>query len=84
MTHLRNLCNDDSLIGGHATCGGIFRNHLGTFLGAFSCNMGNSFVFLSEIYGFIFVMEFAAHHGWRNVWLESDRLSPSCALKQMA
>jgi len=60
------------LISNHAACGGIFRDHLGTFLGAFSCNLGHATVFSSDVQGIIFALEFAAHHGWTNIWLESD------------
>ena len=31
---------DGSILGGHAACGGLFRDLLGTFLGAFFCNIG--------------------------------------------
>jgi hypothetical protein len=66
---------DGSVIGGLAACGGIFRDSLGTYLGAFSCNIGLTSVFHAEIYAFILAMEHAAHHGWMNIWLESDSTS---------
>lgn len=31
-----------------------------------------SSVFHAEILAFILAMEHVAHHGWRNIWLESD------------
>jgi len=37
---------DGSLIGTHAACGGLFRDHCGSLLGAFACNIGLSTVFL--------------------------------------
>lgn len=64
--------NDGSVIGGLAACGGLFRDSLGAYLGAFSCNIGMSSVFHAEILAFILAMEHVAHHGWRNIWLESD------------
>ena len=66
---------DGSVIGGLAACGGIFRDSLGTYLGAFSCIIGLASVFHAEIYAFILAIEHAAHHGWRNIWLESDSTS---------
>jgi len=36
---------DGSVIDKHGTCGGLFRDHLGTFLGAFTCNLGRCSVF---------------------------------------
>jgi hypothetical protein len=66
---------DGSVIGNHVACGGLFRDRLGTFLGAFISNLGNSSVFTAEIHGFILALEYAAHNGWRNLWLESDSTS---------
>lgn len=56
---------DGSIIGGYAACGGLFKDHLGMFLGAFH----------AEILGFIYDIEYVAHNGWRNNWLESDSSS---------
>ncbi|KEH34367.1 hypothetical protein MTR_3g465360 [Medicago truncatula] len=56
---------DGSIIGGYAACGGMFKDHLGTFLGAFH----------AEILGFIYDIDYVAHNGWRNNWLESDSSS---------
>jgi ribonuclease HI len=75
---------DGSVVGNSAACGGIFRDHLGSFRGAFTCNLGPDTVFSSEIQGYIFAMEFAAHNGWYNVWLESDSSSGLAALKNHA
>jgi ribonuclease HI len=63
------------LIGSHAACGGLFRDHLGSLLGAFACNIGHSTVFYAEVYAFLLALEYADQHGWRNVWLESDSTS---------
>lgn len=38
-----------SAIDDNASYGGIFRDHLGTYLGSFACNLGNFSVFNSEI-----------------------------------
>ena len=54
---------------------GLFRDNLGTFCGAFSCNVGLQSVFYAEVLGIIFAIEFAARSGWRNIWLESDSTS---------
>lgn len=34
-----------SVVGTHAACGGLSQDHLGTFLGAFACNLGIDSVF---------------------------------------
>ena len=52
--------------------GGLFRDNLGTFRGAFYCNVGAQNVFYAEVHGIISAIEFAARNGWRNIWLESD------------
>jgi len=66
---------DGSVISRFAACGGLFRDHLGTFLGAFSCNVGLQFVYYAEVLGIILAIEFAARKGWRNIWIESDSTS---------
>ena len=63
---------DGSVLDGHAACRGLFRDSRGTFLGAFVCNISSASVFHSEVLAFILAIEHVAHHGWRNVWLESD------------
>lgn len=80
----RKVNTDGSMVGNHAACGDIFRDHLGTFLGAFTCNLGPDTVFSSEILGYIFALEFAAQNGWYNLWLESDSSSALAALKNHA
>jgi len=49
--------SDGSIVGSHAACGGIFRDHLGTFLGSLSCNIGIASVFDSEVLGYILALE---------------------------
>jgi hypothetical protein len=66
---------DGSVIGGHAACGGLFRDSLGTFRGAFYCNIGMQTVFYAEVLGIILAIEYAAQKGWSNIWLESDSTS---------
>jgi len=51
---------DGSVIGDHGACGGLFRDHLVTFLGAFTCNLGSCSVFTAEVHGFIQALEYAA------------------------
>lgn len=58
---------DGSVIAGHATCRGLFQDSLGTFLGAFSCNISIASVFHYEVLDFLFAMEHAALRGWRNM-----------------
>nr|ABE87589.2 RNA-directed DNA polymerase (Reverse transcriptase); Ribonuclease H; Endonuclease/exonuclease/phosphatase [Medicago truncatula] len=72
---LLKVNTDGSVVGGLAACGGLFRDSSGSFLGAFSCNIGLASVFHAETLAFILALEHAAHHGWRNLWLESDSTS---------
>jgi hypothetical protein len=72
---------DDSVVGTNASCAGIFRDHLGTFLMAFSCNLGINSVFNSEPLGYIYAMEYVALNGLRNIWFESDSTSALLSLK---
>jgi hypothetical protein len=65
------------VIGGHAACGGLFRDHLGTFRGAFYCNIGLQYVFYAEVLGIILAIEYAARERRWDIWLESDS---TCAL----
>ena len=53
---------DGSVIDHNASCGGIFRDFRGTFLGCFASNVGRGSVFEAELLGFFFAMEFAAKH----------------------
>jgi ribonuclease HI len=66
---------DGSVIGANAACGGLFRDTLGTFRGAFSCNIGSHSVFYAEVLAIIIAIEFAASKGWRHLWVESDSSS---------
>lgn len=66
---------DGSVIVGHAACGGLFRDSTGSFLVAFSCNIGEASVYHSEVLAIILSMEHASSHGWRHIWLESDSSS---------
>ena len=69
------LNTDGSVINGLAACGGLFRDSLGTFRGAFYCNVGAQSVFYAEVHDIISAIEFAAQNGWTNIWLESDSTS---------
>ena len=46
-----------SVLGCHAACGGIFRDHRGTFLACFPSNLGISSVLEAELHGMILAME---------------------------
>jgi len=54
---------DGSVIGINDACGGLFRDHLGSFLGAFTCNLGTCSLFTAKVHAFILALEYAAHHG---------------------
>jgi len=72
---------DGSIIGNYGACGGLICDHLGSFLGAFTCNLRTCYVFTAEVHAFILPLEYAAQHGWINLWLESDSTSSLLVLK---
>jgi len=74
---------DGSLKANLASCGGIFRDHRGTFLGAFASNLGVVSVFEAELTGILIVMEYAASHLWHLLWIECDSTSPVQAFKNV-
>jgi ribonuclease HI len=47
---------------------------MGTFLGAFSANIGVATSLYAEICVAIYAIEFASGRGWSNLWLECDSL----------
>jgi ribonuclease HI len=70
-------CNTDGASRGSpgaSACGGLFRNHLGEFIGAFSANIGIATSLHAEICAAIFAIDFAMARGWTNLWLECDSL----------
>lgn len=69
---LLKVNTDDSIIGAHASCGGIFWDHLGTFLDAFTCNLCGCSIFNAKILGYIWALEYATQNGWWNIMFESD------------
>jgi len=72
---------DGSVIGSNSSCGGIFRDHTGAFLGGFSSNLGLGTVFEAELTGLMLAIEYAASHSWSRLWLESDSTSAVLAFK---
>jgi hypothetical protein len=66
---------DGSFVDSLASCGEIFRDHLGTFLGCFASNLGEVSVFEAEVTSLILALEFASSHNW--VWLLLDSDSSS-------
>ena len=72
------------LEGPYDACGGLFHDHLGTFLGAFTCNLGRCSVFDAEVSGYSLALEYAAQHGWTNIWLESDSSSTLQVFKNIS
>ena len=72
---------DGSVVNLNASCGGIFRDFRGTFLGCFASNIGSWSVFEAELMGLILAMEFAARNHWNRLWLECDSSSVVHAFK---
>jgi len=72
---------DGSVANFNASCGGIFRDFRGTFLGCFASNIGSGSVFDAELMGLILAMEFAISNHWNRLWLECDSSSVVHAFK---
>jgi len=70
-----------SFIGSHAVYGGLFRDHRGSLLGAFVCNISRATIFNAEVYAFLIDLEYTTKNGWRNIWLESDSTSALLVFK---
>ena len=66
---------DGSVVNSTSSCGGLFRDFRGSFLGAFASNLREVSVFEAEIMGLMMAMEIAAHKNWHRLWLESDSSS---------
>ncbi|KAK2640376.1 hypothetical protein Ddye_028171 [Dipteronia dyeriana] len=56
------------------TCGGLFRDSSGKFLGGFSQNLHVETSYYAEVMAAVLVIEHAYHKGWHNLWLETDSL----------
>lgn len=72
---------DGSVINSISSCGGIFRDFIRSFMGAFFSNIGEISVYEEEITGLIMAMEFAARINWTRLWLEGDSSSAVNAFK---
>jgi len=72
---------DGSVVNFQASCGGIFCDFRGTFLGCFASNIGRLSVFEAELMGLIIAMESAASNSWDRLWLECDSSSVVDAFK---
>jgi len=55
-----------------ASCGGIFLDDRGTFLGAFASNLGDVSTSEAELIGILIAMVYAASHSWYSLWIECD------------
>lgn len=72
---------DSSVINAISSCGGIFRDFRGSFLGAFASNLREGSVYEAKITGLVMAMEFASHHNWSRLWLENDSSNAINAFK---
>lgn len=72
---------DGSIINAISSCGGIFRDFRGSFLGAFASNLREGSVYEAKITGLVMAMEFASHHNWSRLWLENDSSNAINAFK---
>jgi len=60
---------DGSVVNLNTSCGRIFCDFRGTFLGCFASNVGSLSVLEAELMGLILAMEFAARNHWNRLWL---------------
>jgi ribonuclease HI len=77
-------CNTDGSSSGNpgpSACGGVFRNFNGDFLGCFADSIGLANALKAELWGIIFAIEAAFDRGWNNLWIESDSMVATWALK---
>jgi len=72
---------DGSVVNSISSCGGIFRDFRGSFLGVFASNLGEVSVYEVQIMGLMMAMEFAAQNNWPRLWPESDSSSAVKAFK---
>jgi len=75
---------DGSVVNSISSCGGIFRDFRGSFLGAFASNLGEVSVYEAEITGLMMAMEFSPKNNWYSLWLESDSSSVVKAFKNQS
>jgi ribonuclease HI len=63
---------DGSLVDSGSTCGAIFRDKFGTYMGGFSCKLAYNTVLHAELMAIILAIEHALARGWLHIWVESD------------
>ena len=61
-----------------SSCGGIFRNSDGAYLGGFAQNLNTNSSFNAEL---LAAIELAYSKGWLNLWLETDSLLAMLAFR---
>lgn len=70
-------CNTDGALRENLeilTCGDIFRDNLGTLLGAFSIKIEVYSYFQAGLYEILFAIEYANKMNWRICWLKIDSM----------
>ncbi|RYR40794.1 hypothetical protein Ahy_A09g046533 isoform B [Arachis hypogaea] len=65
-----------------ASCGGVFRDHMGRFMKAFSCILGNCTIMHVELWGIVKGLQIAVANDLQNIIVESDSLMALQLLKQ--
>lgn len=76
-------CNTDGAARGqpgHASCGGIFRDHRASFLGAFAEYIGISSSFHTELFAAMMAITFAYRKGWHKHWWWLPSTPPTWSL----
>ncbi|KAL4393856.1 hypothetical protein AHAS_Ahas02G0093800 [Arachis hypogaea] len=51
----------------HTACGGVFRDHIGRFFKAFSCNTGSCLITHAELWGIIRGLQIATTNDFSNI-----------------
>lgn len=57
---------------GLTSCVDVFRDHLGSFLGGLTFNLGTNTTFYVDLIGVMYVVECAHEKSWNNLWVETD------------
>ncbi|GAU20576.1 hypothetical protein TSUD_33230 [Trifolium subterraneum] len=71
----KQVNTDSSVTDGSAASGGMFRDYMANFRGAFAQKISGHSVLHSELTALILAMEIAHSRQWNFIWLESDSLN---------
>jgi len=78
---LKANCDDGAAASGATSCGGIFRNCKGQFLGCFAEGLNGGKTLVAELCGIMRTLELAQQRNYRYLWLETDSMISVLAFK---